>query len=174
MTRLVAARSVWVLRAVLVVGALLALLAGVPSGLTPPLLVVVVVVLGALLTAFRPERLAGSVTLGIIVVFWALQLHGEVPATVLVAAVGMVTVHVAATLVSYGPPWMPIPREVLTGWLVRGVLVWVAAPLVWLVARVYADRATPTTFWLAGLAAALAGAVVAAVVVPTRGEEIER
>jgi hypothetical protein len=36
------------------------------------------------------------------------------------------------------------------------------------VARAYADRATPTSFWLAGLAAALVGSVVAAVVVQTR------
>jgi hypothetical protein len=174
MTRLVAAPSGWALRAVLVAGVLLALLAGVPSGLTPSVVVVVVVTLGALLTAVRPEGLSGVLTLGIVVVFWTLQLRHEVPGAVLVAAAGLVTAHVAATVLAYGPPWMPVAREVLTVWAVRGVLIWLAAPVVWFVARVYADRATPTTFWLAGLAAALVAAVVAAVVVPTQGEEIER
>jgi hypothetical protein len=167
--RVTTARSVWVTRVVLVAGVLTGLLAGVPSGLTPPVVVVVVVALGGGAAALRPEGLAGPVTLGVVLLFWALQLHHQVPASVMVAAAGVLTAHVAATLLAYGPTWMPLPRAVVLLWVVRGLLVWLVAPVIWLVARAYADQATPTSFWLGGLAAAGVAAVVAAVVVPTRG-----
>jgi hypothetical protein len=86
-----------------------------------------------------------------------------------VAAAGLVLAHVSCTLLAYGPPSMPVPGLLVRVWVMRGFLVWLTAPAIWLVARVYADRATPTSFWLAGLAAALAGAVVAALAVPERG-----
>ena len=53
-------------------------------------------------------------------------------------------------------------------WVGRGALVWLAAPVVWIAARAYGGQASPTSFWLAGLAVGLVGAVVGAVVVPTR------
>lgn len=167
--RVTTARSVWVTRAVLVVGMLLGLLAGVPWGFTPPVLVVVVVAVGGGAAAWRPEGLAGPLTLGVVVLFWGLQLHHEVPASVLAAAAGVLTAHVAAVLLAYGPSWMPLPRAVVALWVVRGLLVWLVAPVIWLVARAYAGQATPTSFWLGGLAAAGVAAVVAAVTVPTRG-----
>jgi len=168
--RLGVARSVWVVRAVGMLGLMVGLLAGVPEGYTPSVAVVVVVLLGGVLTAFRPDHLGASMTMGVVLVWWAVQLHTEVPAGTLVAAAGLVTAHVAGTLLSYGPQFMPIPTEVVGLWAVRGLLVWLVAPVVWFVARVYADHATPTSYWLAGLATALVGAVVAAVVVPTRGD----
>ena len=42
--------------------------------------------------------------------------------------------------------------------------------MVWLVADAFSGRPTPTTFWLAGLAAALVAAVVAGLVVPVRSD----
>jgi hypothetical protein len=168
--RLSVAPSVWVVRAVLFLGVMVALLAGVPEGYTPPVVVVGVVVLGGVLAAFRPDDLAFSLTLGIVLVWWTVQLHTQVPVGVLVAAAGLVTAHVAATLLTYGPRFMAIPADLAVVWAVRGFLVWLAAPLVWLVARVYADRAVPTSFWLAGLATALGGAVVAALVVRPSAE----
>jgi len=167
--RLSAARSVWVVRAVGLLGLLVGLLAGIPEGYTPSLAVVAVVLLGGVLGAFRPDHLGVSMTLAVVLVWWAIKLHTQVPAGTLAAAAGLVTAHVAGTLLSYGPRFMPIPAEVVRLWAVRGLLVWLAAPVVWFVARVYADHATPTSYWLAGLTAALMGAVVAAVVVPTRG-----
>jgi hypothetical protein len=161
--------SVWALRVVGVVGVLLALLAGVPEGYTPSVVLVAVVLAGGVLSAFRPDHLAVSVTLGIVVLWWALQVRTEVPLGCVLAAAGLVVAHVAGTLLAYGPPIMPIPGDLVVLWARRGFLVWLAAPLVWLVARVYADHDVPTSYWLAGLATALAGAVVAAVVVPARG-----
>jgi hypothetical protein len=167
--RLGVARSVWVVRAVGLLGLMVGLLAGIPEGDTPPLAVVAVVLLGGVLAALRPDHLGVSTTMGVVLVWWAIELHTQVPAGTLVAAAGLVTAHVAGTLLSYGPRFMPIPAELATLWAVRGFLVWLAAPVVWFVARVYADHATPTSYWLAGLTMALIGAVVAAVVVPTRG-----
>jgi hypothetical protein len=171
MTRAGVARSVWVLRGIAVTATLVALLGGAPQGLVPPVVLVVLVGLGGLLGAFRPDHLGVSVTLCVVLTWWSLQLHHQIPTGCLVAAAGLVTAHVCGILLTYGPPWMPIPASLVRVWIVRAVLVWLAAPAVWFVARVYADRETPTSFWLAGLATALVGAVVAAVVVPGRPPE---
>jgi hypothetical protein len=69
---------------------------------------------------------------------------------------------------------MPVGADLVLLWVPRGAVVWLAALVVWLTARVYTGHATPTLFWLAGLAAALVGAVVAAVVVPTRDLQDDR
>jgi len=172
--RISVAPSVWAVRAVGALGLLLAVLGGVPAGYSPPVTVVVVVLLGGVLAAFRPDHLAVSLTMGIVLVWWSLQVQSQVPAACLVAAAGLVIAHVAGTLLTYGPGFMPIPADLVMAWATRGFLVWLAAPVVWFVARVYADRGTPTTFWLAGLAAALVGAVVAALVVPARAAESDR
>jgi|EndMetStandDraft_8_1072994.scaffolds.fasta_scaffold40673_3 hypothetical protein len=168
--RLSVASSVWAVRVVGILGLLLGLLGGVPEGYTPPAAVVAVVLLGGVVAAFRPDDLVASLAMGVVVVFWAVQLDTQVPAGCLVAAAGLVTAHVAGTLLTYGPPFMAIPGDLVVLWLVRGFLVWLAAPAVWLVARVYADHAVPTSFWLAGLATALAGAVLAALVVRPTAE----
>jgi hypothetical protein len=164
--RLSVAPSVWVVRGVVILGLLLGVLGGVPEGYTPSAVLVLVVLLGGVLAAFRPDHLGVSVTMGIVLVWWAVQLHTQVPAGCLMAAAGLVSAHVACTLLGYGPQFMPIPADLAVTWAVRGFLVWLAAPVVWFVARVYADHAIPTSFWLTGLAAALIGAVVAARVVP--------
>lgn len=168
--RLTVAPSVWVVRAVGFLGLMLGLLAGVPEGYTPPAAVVAVVAFGGVLAAFRPDDLAFSLTIGVVLVWWVVQLHTQVPVGCLVAAAGLVTAHIAATLLTYGPRFMAIPADLVVVWAVRGFLVWLAAPLVWLVAQVYADHATPTSFWLAGLATALAGALLAALVVRPSAE----
>jgi hypothetical protein len=166
--RLSVARSVWVVRAVGMAGLLVALLGGVPEGYTPPVVLVLLVLLGGLLAAFKPEHLAASMTLGVVVLWWGLEVRSEVPVGILVAAAGLVAAHVAGTLLAYGPRFMPIPTELALLWSARGFLVWLAAPVVWVVARAYEGRAVPTSYWLAGLLTALVGAVVAALVSPTR------
>jgi hypothetical protein len=163
--------GVWVLRAVTTASVLVALLAGVGAGDTPPPVLVVVVVLGALLSAFRPEHLSLSITLGLVVVWWALELHGSMPAVVLVVAAALLLAHVAATLLSYGPPSLPVNRALTLVWVARAGLAWLAALAVWVVARAYSGHGTPTLFWLAGLAAGIVGAVVAGAAAPLRGQD---
>jgi ABC-type Fe3+-siderophore transport system permease subunit len=95
-------------------------------------------------------------------------MSSAMPAGALLAAAAMLAAHVAGVLLGYGPPEMAVDPELAVLWVVRAALVWLAAPAVWFAARVYDGHATPTSFWLAGLATALVGAVVAAVVVPAR------
>ncbi len=60
--RLSVAPSVWALRVVGVVGVLLALLAGVPEGYTPSVVLVAVVLVGGVLSAFRPAGVSEAVS----------------------------------------------------------------------------------------------------------------
>ena len=90
------------------------------------------------------------------------------------AAGGLLAAHVAALLLGYGPARMEVGADLVMLWVPRAAAVWLAALVVWLTARAYTGHATPTLFWLAGLAAALVGAVVAAVVIPTRDLRAER
>ncbi len=163
-------RSVWTLRGVLVAGAVVALFAGVPEGYAPPISLVVFVLAGALLSSFRPEHLALLITLAALVVWWAYVPRGEMPVAVLVAAAGLIVTHVAGVLLAYGPPALPVSPALALLWTGRAVLAWVAALVVWGVARTYAGHGTPALFWLAGLTAALVGAVVAGAATPMRGQ----
>jgi hypothetical protein len=165
--------SVWVLRGVLAAGLVLALVAGIPEGYTPPVLLVGVVVAGALVAAFRPDSLGVSVTMGVVIFWWALQLRSEMPGAVLVSAAGLVVAHVAATLLTYGPVNLQVDPQLALLWAMRGAMTWTAALAVWAVARAYTGHGSPTLFWLAGLAAAVVGAVVAGVAAPLRSEERE-
>jgi hypothetical protein len=162
--------GVWVLRVLVFAGLVVAILAGRPEGYDPPTFVVVLVVLGALASAFRPEHLSLSITMGLVLVWWALQVRSEMPTAALVVAAGLMLSHVSATLLSYGPPSLAIDPELALLWTARGLLAWVAAFVVWVVARTYAGHDVPAVFWLAGLAAAVVAAVVAGVTVPVRGE----
>jgi len=162
---------VWLLRAVVVVAVLVSLLAGVPGGYQPPAVLVVVVVAGALLAAFRPEHLIVSITLGMVVAWWALQLRGEMPTAALVAAAGIIVAHAAATVLGYGPPRLPVDAALGVLWALRAGMSWTGALAVWAVGRAYTGHGSPAVFWLAGLAAAVVGAVVAGVAAPLRAEE---
>jgi len=160
--------SVWVLRAVITVGVMVSLLAGVWDGYTPPVALVVVVAMGALFSPFRPEHLSLTITSGLVVFWWALQLRGEVPGPVLVVAAALIATHVAATLLAYGPPALPVQPDLALLWTARGALAWLAALVVWVVARTYTGHGTPSLFMLSGLAAAVIASVVAGVTVAPR------
>ncbi len=107
-------------------GLLLALLAGIPEDYTPPLVIVVVVALLGVVSAFRPEHLAVSIAMGVVIVWWALQLRSEMPVAVLVVAAGLVLTHVAATLLGYGPPSLAVDPALALLWTMRGAMTWTA------------------------------------------------
>jgi hypothetical protein len=162
--------SVWVGRGALVLGLLVSLLAGAPSGYGPPVFLVVVVGLAALLAALYPEGLALPLAMVVVVAWWTFQLHGEMPAAVLVVAAGLTVAHVAAVVLAYGPASLVVDPALALLWCSRAALAWLAALLVWGVARVYAGHATPSLFWLSGLAAAVVGSVVAGWAISSRSE----
>jgi hypothetical protein len=164
---------VWLLRGVVVAGLVVAQLAGVPEGYSPPVVLVLPVVAVAALAAFRPDHLVLSVVLGVVVAWWALELRSEMPVGVLVAAAGLVGAHAAATLLGYGPPTLRVDPQLALLWTARAAVTWTAGLAVWAVARAYTGHGSPQVFWLTGLAAALLGAVVVAVTAPLRAEARE-
>jgi hypothetical protein len=167
-------RSVWCLRGTAALGLLASVWAAAPEGIVPSPFVVVVVAALGVGYAFRPEHFVGSVALGVVLVWWALHVGSSMPVGALVASAAVLASHVAGVLLGYGPPRMAVGLDLVAAWVVRGALVWLAAPVVWLAARAYSGQASPTSFWLAGLAVALVGAVVSAVVVPTRDMQEDR
>jgi len=160
--------SVWCLRTVAALGPLLAVTAGAPEGLVPSLFVVVVTAALGLAYAVLPEHFIGSIVLVVVLLWWSLHVGSSMPGGALVAAAALVAAHVAGVLLGYGPPRMAVGADLVLPWVVRGALVWLAAPVVWVAARAYSGEASPTSYWLGGLAVALVGAVVGAVRVPTR------
>jgi hypothetical protein len=161
----------WVLRVLVAVGPLVALLAGVPQGYPPSVFMVVVVTVGGVLFALVPEHFVGAGVMGVVVLWWAAAVGEGIPVASLVAAAALLTSHVAATLLALGPARVVLDRAVVLRWAVRSLLVWPAALVVWLVADAFSGRPTPTTFWLAGLAAALVAAVAAGLVLPARSDD---
>jgi hypothetical protein len=160
--------SVWLLRCLVTAGIVLALLCGIPEGYTPPIVLVVFVVAAGVLAAFRPEHLLVSLTMGLVIFWWMLQLRFEMPVAALVVAAGLTLSHVAATLLAYGPPTLPLDPQLGLLWAMRGVMTWVAALLVWTVARAYSGHGSPELYWLVGLGAAVVGAVATGVTAPLR------
>lgn len=164
--------TIWVLRVLVALGPVVAVLAASPQGHTPSTFIVLLVAAGGVLFALAPENFVGVVVMGLVIVWWTLEVRDDVPVSSLVAAAGLLTSHVAATLLGLGPARVVLDRRVVVRWAVRGLVVWPAALVVWLVADAFSGRPTPTTFWLAGLAAALVAAVVAGLVVPVRSDRV--
>lgn len=158
----------WALRAVVVLGPPVALLAASPQGFVPPLWLVLVVVLASAVFAAFPEQYAGNVAMLLVVGWWAVSVRQAMPGGVVVSAAALLAAHVAATVASYGPRKLPPERLVLLRWARRAVLVWLVAPLLWLVVDANRGHTTPASYWVAGLAVALVLAVTVATLYPTR------
>lgn len=154
----------WALRAVMVAGLLVALLATGPAGSWPaPWLVVLVGALGVAY-ALWPEPSFGTVAIGLVLAWWGLGLRDGLHPAALVAAAGLVASHVAGVVAAYGPDGMAVDRATVLLWARRGLLVFVLAPVVLGVALWVREQPDPGGIWVAGLAAALAAVVAAATV----------
>ena len=151
----------WLLRTVVVLGVMVALFATVPAGATPAAWLVVLVLLCAGVFAVFPDSAAGAAALLLVVAWWGVGLRDGLHPAALVAAAGLVTAHVAATVADLGPGTLPLDRAVLTRWTLRGVLVLSAAVLAWGVATLVRDQPAPAGLWLAGLFAAFVALLAA-------------
>jgi len=161
----------WVLRAVIVLGPPVALLAAAPEGFVPSTWFLLVVVVASVAFAAMPEQYAGSLALLLVVAWWAAVIGAAMPLAVVVAAAALLASHVAASVAAYGPTPLPPERRVVLRWGRRSAAVWLVAPLLWLVVDAQRGRATPVSYWVAGLAVALVLAVLVALVYPTRLDE---
>jgi hypothetical protein len=145
----------------MVVGVLGALFATVPAGATPAGWLVVLVLAVTLVFAAYPDSAAGAGALALVVAWWGVGLRDGLHPAALLAAAGLLVAHLAATVADLGPGSLPLDRAVLVRWGVRGGLVLLSAPLALGLAMLVRDEAAPPGLWLAGLAAALAGLLVA-------------
>lgn len=171
MTRLLReTRGRLLLRGVILVAPVLALLAARPAELPHGWFVVLTCVLSVGFAAM-PESGLGALCLGVVVFWWVLAASDGVPAGAIPAALLLLSAHLAAVLLSYGPPSLPVDAALLGRWAVRGVGVGVAAPLVWLVAVLVEGQPEPPGIWVAGLASAVVVCIVAATAVASQEEE---
>jgi hypothetical protein len=160
--------GVWALRVAVALGPAVALLAPAPQGYVPSLFMVALVVLFGVGWAFLPDHPLGTVPMLLVLVWWTIVVGAALPFASVVAAAGLLLSHTAATVLSYGPPRTRIAPALLATWGMRAASVWVTALAIWAVAQAYRGHATPASFWLLGLTAALVGAVVAALWAPMR------
>ena len=156
-------RGQWELRALMVLGPLVAVFARWGSlGAPRPWLVGLVFML-AVGWALAPESVVGAVTLLVVGFSWASSEVTGAPLPALVAALGMLVAHLAALVASYGPPRLPVAPPVARLWAIRGAVAFGAAPLVWLLTTAVRDLPASGTVWVAGLVVALSVVLVAAV-----------
>lgn len=126
-----------VLRSVVVLGALGCLVSVQATGAGLEQWEQLVVLALALLTALRPDSLAGLGLTLWVVILWA---GSPVPSTVPVlgCAAGLVVVHVAALLAALGPARMGVDGGQALRWSVRGLELWLAAATVWTIGQLLA------------------------------------
>jgi hypothetical protein len=143
------------LRALLLVLPCAALALALPQ--VPHGWVVIGVVVSAAVWAWLPDHAVGVVPLVLAGGWWVV--HDVVDWRLLVVGVLLVTAHVAATLVSYGPPTLAVDARLARLWIARGGLALVPLLVTWLAVRGLDPRLAPS--WL------LAGATAVGLLVVT-------
>lgn len=171
MTQLTAARSQILQRAVVFLGPVVAVLATGPAGNWPPWWIAGVVVAIAAAAAYDPDSPYGTGAGLVVLGWWAIALEEGLPASILVAAAGLVAAHVAALLASYGPATMPLDAATLRLWLGRTALVLVTVPAAWALAVLLRGEPEQPGIWLLGAAAALVATLVATAALAVRSGE---
>lgn len=106
-----------------------------------------------------PDHVSGAVSLVLVAGWWAV--HGVVDWRILVVGVLLVTAHVVATLLSYGPATMALDPHLAVLWLRRGLLALVPLLVTYLAVQGLDARLAPTWLWMA------AGLVVVALLLTT-------
>jgi hypothetical protein len=156
-------------RVLMLLGPVVALVAAALADVPPPGWVAALVVAMAIGWVFMPESLIGTLCLALVLGWWGVAELETLPPESLVAAVALLTAHVAAVVASYGPPDMAIDGPTLRLWFGRGALVMIAAPAVWLLAVVLRDQPEPPGVWIAAMVAiAVAGVVATLAFMPPR------
>ncbi len=156
-----------VLRSLVVIGGLTTLVAAQGAGGRPAYWLPVAVTGLALLTALRPESLAGVGLLVGAAYTWGLGPETLSP-FVLLAAAGMVLAHVSALVAAQGPARGPVDVVQVRRWAVRGVALWLTAAGVWALALGVGDLPPRRLAYAVGLTVVVVVAVAATRVVSSR------
>lgn len=154
-----------VLRALVLLGPLVALLATGPAGHWPPWWVVVPVLGLAGAFAAMPDSPVGAAVFLLVLVWWTVSLRDDIQPEAMAAAAGLLVAHLAAQVASYGPPVLPIERATLRLWGLRAVVLLATIPATWAVARLLRGQPEPSGVWILGVTAAVAATVAATVAV---------
>lgn len=119
-----------VTRVAIVVGALTSVLAAQAAGARPAGWFQALLVALAVLVAARPDSTGGVVLLVGVAYVWS-TVPDPLSPLVLLAAAGMVLVHVGALVTAQGPARIRLDREQTARWALRGGVLWLAAAVVW-------------------------------------------
>ncbi|WP_296605214.1 hypothetical protein [Nocardioides sp.] len=161
------ARSQLVLRALVLVGPVVAVLVSGPAGHGPPWWLVLVVAALSGASGWFADATFAVAPLLVAVGWWAAALGATTSAWLLVAAGALVVAHVAGLLASYGPPTMPVDRAVTRLWVRRGVLVLLTAPVAWAAVLLLDDQPEQPGIWVLGVGVACLATVAATVALRT-------
>lgn len=119
-----------VLRSLVVLGAMTTIVAAQAAGARPALWWQAVLTVLALVLAARPESSTGALLLLGLGYDWA-TVPDPLSPLVLLAAAGLVLVHVTALVAAQGPAAMQVDGRQVRVWLRRGALLWSGAAAVW-------------------------------------------
>ncbi|MGH3308104.1 MAG: hypothetical protein ACRDOX_10490 [Nocardioides sp.] len=161
----------WALRATVVAGLMVALLATGLRGVWPDWWLVVLVACLAVAFSLVPEAAMGTVATGLVLAWWGFAFRDGPHPQALLAAAGLLTAHVAAVLTGYGPRDLPLDPATVRLWAVRSAVVFLAAPAVFAAATLLRGQPEPVGIWVAGLAAALVTTVAAGLVLSGSSQE---
>ncbi len=110
--------------------------------------------------AHSPDHVSGAVALVLVAGWWAV--HGVVDWRVLVVGVLLLTVHVVATLLSYGPATMSVDAHLALLWLRRGLLALVPMPVAYVAVQGLDAQLAPPWVWMSASVVVVALLVVTA------------
>jgi hypothetical protein len=156
-------RSQWILRAVVAVSPVLALAASLPAGAGVWLGFFLLVLGLSVGSALVTDSSMGLAAMLLVLFWWGTRVDDQLSGWVLVAAAALLVGQVASVLADYGPPTLDLDPDLLRLWALRAAVIFPAAPVAWLVARLVDGAPDQPSIWVAGLAACLAAVVVAIV-----------
>jgi hypothetical protein len=148
-----AAPSQWAARLVVLLAPFVVVLAAVTAGVEVPRWFLLVVLLTAGASALRPDTHTVLATLLVLLVFWWWSGPAASDGSVLLAAVGVVALHVAGTMAGYAPAATGLDAGLVRLWLQRAGLLWLVALLAWGARRMADASALDTVLGLVLLAA---------------------
>jgi len=123
----------------------------------------------AVITAVRPESVAGIGLLAGAAYVWALAPESLSP-LVLVAAAGLILAHVSALVAAQGPARMAVDGAQVRRWAARGLLLWLVAAAVWGLSVAVADLPLGRLAYALGLTLLTVGALAATRLLSSRAE----
>jgi hypothetical protein len=156
-----------VLRGAILLGTITAVVAAQTAGARPNIWEQALLTVLAVVLALRPESSAGAVLLVGIAYVWSTAAHPMSP-LVLVAAAGILMVHLAAQVAAQGPAVMAVDGTQVRRHALRGLLLLAVAVAVWELDQVADGLPDGRLVYAAGLTLMLVLAAVATRLVSQR------